>query len=232
PSRTPAAPSRSAASVRAARRCSRAADSGPSPVLVTVTRTTSTGSRPRLRHCDAAASATWAEWACNPWSTTTAPAVPPSRGTTNAVAAARARESAPPEQATSTRRPVSPVAASARRTATRVAATSGAGPATSDSAVDPAHPRVRVRDLGRAGQRLGRLPHAVEALAADRVGDGPDELRPVAVLRHLGVHPEQPAQDLVDRSGALAALLELGADRGAGRDDRGADVVHDHVGVT
>ena len=122
----------------------------------TVARTTSTGSRPRPRHCSAARAATSALPACRPWSTTTAPARSPARGATKDVAAARASESAPPEHATSTSGTVctgweaGPVPAGRarssrqRRTASRAAATAGGGPVTGVSRA-PGGPRPRGR---------------------------------------------------------------------------------------
>ena len=67
------------------------------------------------------------EPACSPWSTVTAPAGTPARGASKATAAASARESAPPLQATRTGWSE---AVSAGRTALRTCATAGSGPAT------------------------------------------------------------------------------------------------------
>ena len=67
----------------------------------------------------------------------------------------------------------------------------------------------RVEDLGLGGQ-VGRLgPDRVEALHADLVDGGAHEDGAVAVLRHLLVQPQQPAQQPVERADALAALGEL-----------------------
>ena len=53
----------------------------------------------------------------------------------------------------------------------------------------------------------------------------------VAVLAHLGLEAEQPAQHAVERADALAALVEPAADLRDRRDDLRADLVHDDVGV-
>ena len=55
---------------------------------------------------------------------------------------------------------------------------------------------------------LGALPDRVEVGHADLVDDAADELRAVAVLRHLGVEAEQPAQEPVEDPDALAPLVE------------------------
>src|SRR5206468_2462059 len=79
------------------------------------------------------------------WSTVTRPARRPSRGAAKAVAAAGASESAPPEQATSTR----PLVGRAFRTARRVVATAGGGPTVSRARGRPRRPGRRAHS-GRA----------------------------------------------------------------------------------
>ena len=81
-----------------------------------------------------------------------------------------------------------------------------------DSAVDAGDPERRVEDL-LLGRQVGRLrPDRVEALHADLVDRGAHEDGAVAVLRHLLVQPQQPAQQPVERSDALASLGELAPD--------------------
>src|SRR5665811_1093444 len=200
---TATAPTRSATSSKALYRASLACASGPEPAEATWTVTTSTGSSDsRRRHWSAARSATASEPSCRPWSTITAPALRPARGASKATAAASARESAPPLQATSTRPPgvICSICARACRTATRVAATAGCGPVTCRlrSTVDPLDPGRGVLDLVGQRQGLRRGPYRVETVGADLVRHRPDEECPVAVLAHLGFEPRQPAQDLVD----------------------------------
>ena len=60
---------------------------------------------------------------------------------------------------------------------------------------------------------------------------GTDEHGTVAVLRHLLVEAEEPAQELVEATDALAALGELAADLRDAGDHLGTDAVHHHVGV-
>src|SRR5699024_3556764 len=111
--------------------------------------------------------------------TTTAPIRRPARGPWNAAAAASARESAPPEQATSTVRPAGR-SASAVRTTRRQAATAGCGPGTDTcSGVDALDPGVRPLDLGGGGQGLGAGPHLVEPVDPHDVHDRPAEGGPV-----------------------------------------------------
>src|SRR5665811_158216 len=209
---TATAPTRSATSSKALYRASLACASGPEPAEATWTVTTSTGSSDsRRRHWSAARSATACEPSCRPWSTITAPAVSPARGASKATAAARARESAPPLQATSTRPPgvICPICASASRTATRVAAMAGCGPVTCRrSSVDAADPGRGALDLFGQRQRLRRGPHRIETVGANLVRHRADEQCAVAVLAHLGLQPEQSAQDLVDAADVLASLLE------------------------
>src|SRR5665648_474403 len=230
---TATAPTRSTTSWKAPYRASLARASGPEPEPPTWTMTTSTGCRPKRRHWSAACSATAKDPSCRAWSTITAPANNPARGASKATAAASARESAPPLQPTSTSPPGS-IWASSRRTATRVAAMAECGPVTSGrrSSVDALDPGLRVLDLFGQRQGLWRGPHGIETVRANLGRDCTHEHGPVAILTHLGLEPEQPAQDLVDAADVLAPLLKPGPDvRNAGHDCR-PDVVHDHVGVS
>src|SRR5665811_665439 len=207
---TATAPTRSATSSKALYRASLACASGPEPEDATRTVTTSTGSSDSSRrHWSAARSATASEPSCRPWSTITAPAVSPARGASKATADASARESAPPLQATSTR-PPGVICSSAGRTAARVAATAGCGPLTCRrrSSVDATDPGRGALDLFGQRQGLRRGPHRVEPVGANLVRHRADEQCAVAVLAHLGLQPQQSAQDLVDAADVLASLLE------------------------
>src|ERR1700733_10170838 len=103
----------------------------------------------------------------------TSPAATPARGASKATAAASARESAPPEQATNTGPPAS---ARVRRTADRISATAGAGPVPVISA--PVHPRDPISgrgDLSLGRQGLRRRPDGVEVLQPDASDNRPHE---------------------------------------------------------
>ena len=50
--------------------------------------------------------------------------------------------------------------------------------------------------LGR--QVLGPLPHDIEAFHANRIHNMLHELLPIAVLRHLFVHAQQPVNELCE----------------------------------
>src|SRR5262249_21714253 len=148
--------------------------------------------RPASAPHDATAPARESDPDCSPWSTVTSPARSPARGATNLVASARASESAPPEQATSTRAPSrNPV--SARRTATRQAATAGASAAIarSGSAVHAGDPGVRVTQLGHVRQGERRVPDPVEAGHADPVHDRVHKLATLRVLPQFDVDAQQ-----------------------------------------
>src|SRR5665811_2578465 len=80
------------------------------------------------------------------------------------------------------------------------------------SSVDALDPARRVLDLLGQRQGLRRGPHLVETVGADLVRDRAHEGRPVAVLAHLRLEPEQPPQDLVDAADVSAPSLELGPD--------------------
>ena len=130
---------------------------GPPAPAATSTVATSTGSRPeRPRSWSAAVPATSAEPACSPWSTTTAPARRPSRGASNATAAARASESAPPLQRDQHDGRPGGTRPAPSRTATRMAAAAGCGPVTSAApgasrvSRGPGRPRPRGRRSRRA----------------------------------------------------------------------------------
>ena len=148
----------------------------------------------------AASSATCAEPACSPWSTTTRLRAPRRRrcaAATNAAPAASASESGPPEQATRT-------SASGGRSATRGG---DRRPHRGHLAGGTAHPCTRrTHARGSAiscgsGRCSGRRPHRVEPVEPDVLAHRPDERRAVAVLRQLGVQAEQPAQHAVDARG-------------------------------
>ena len=81
------------------------------------------------------------------------------------------------------------------------------------------------------GRFSGPAQTALNSLHADLVDDVAHERGAVAVLRHLGVQPEQPAQDAVEGADALAALVERLADLVDRRDHGRADAVHHDVGV-
>ncbi len=81
------------------------------------------------------------------------------------------------------------------------------------------------------GSRSGCGPDLVEALHPLQGDDRAHERRAVAVLRHLRVQAQQPAQQAVEGAGSLAALVEPPADVRHGRDHLGADAVHHHVRV-
>src|SRR5690625_87648 len=189
-----------------------------------------------------------------PWSTVIAPTRTSARGPTNAAAAASAIESAPPEQATRTSAPAGRSASEAR-TAARTSSPAAdvwliRGPrdipfiprdATAAACgsrfgqrhrrrVHPAHPRRRVTDLGQGGQvrRLG--PYAVESVHAHPVDHTRDKAGTIAVLAHLGIHPEDPARHPVEPTAAGSPLLELRADLPHRRDPLGAYAIH-HAAV-
>ena len=136
------------------------------PSVPTATRTTTTGPRPCSVRVRASSRARSAEPSCSPWSTVTAPTWSAPVRPSKAVAAASARESAPPLQATRT---VDPAARCCRcwRTASLTAATGGAGPLTPAPGVaappagtssrpgGPGPPRFGGR---RARQRTATLP--------------------------------------------------------------------------
>src|SRR4051794_10877718 len=229
PSATRASP---AAAASACKRTVRAAASGP-PSVPTSTVRTVTGARPSLRSSSAVASARSAEPTCRPWSTVTAPAGTPARGASNAIAAASARESAPPLQATRTgcAERVRP-----GRTAPRSCATAGLGPTIGSggdrrSAEDPVDPLLRCSELVDPGQVRRPLPHSVEALHAHQIDDAADERPAVGVLLHLLLEAEQTAQHANERAPALAPLGEPLAQRLDRRDDVRADAVHHVLGV-
>src|SRR3954469_7327052 len=223
----------STAARRAAERDGGGAASGP-PSRPTSTRTTVTGSSPRLRNSSAVRSARAAEPAWSPWSTVTAPAGRPARGASNAIAAASARESAPPLHATRTGWSE---ALRVGRTALRIRATAGSGPATEllcgdgGTAEHPLHPPLGGGQLLEAGQVGRALPDAVETLHADQVDDPADEDPALRVLLHLLLEPEEAAEHAVERSTALAALGEPLAQRLHGRHDVRPDAVHHVLGV-
>src|SRR3712207_7568101 len=68
---------------------------------------------------------------------------------------------------------------------------------------------VRVGDLRLGRQVLGSLPHGVELRHPGLVDNRADELRPVAVLRHLGVQPrsEEHTSELQSRQYLVCRLL-------------------------
>src|SRR5919106_5471863 len=80
-------------------------------------------------------------------------------------------------------------------------------------AMDPADPRHRVGDLVESRQRLDRVPDPVEAIHPDLVDYRPGELGAVAVLAHLGLQPEQPANRPVQAARTGPSALEPLADR-------------------
>ena len=104
-----------------------------------------------------------------------------------------------------------PTSASSRRTARRTAATAGWRVMAARGRGRPRRPGRRSRPWW-GGSRGG--PDGVELVHADLVDDVADEDRAVAVLRHLGLEAEQPAEQPVEGAGALAALVELAADLG------------------
>ena len=108
-----------------------------------------------------------AEPSCRPWSTVHRSSRPAPIRVTRA-AAARASESAPPErQRDRARRAHGPTTRSRpRRGPLR------RGPR---SAVYPAHPGRRIRDLRPGRQGVGRRPHGIERRHPDLIDDGPDE---------------------------------------------------------
>src|SRR5690606_26885397 len=190
---------------------------------------TSTPSQPSRSSCSAAAAATSAEPSCSPWSTTKPRTSPPRRCATCTAAAASARESAPPEQATASGAPRNGAASgesSNRRTAVRISLTARSGgtprfsppapplAAAGRSAVHPPQPHRGLLDLRAGGQVLGRGPHRVEPVHADRFDHLAGESSPLRVLADLGVHPEQAAQDPVQQPAALAPVGEARADGG------------------
>src|SRR4051812_34366537 len=229
PSSTTWEPNRCATSSSTAYLASRAAASGPWPREDTSTRTDTVSSTPRPAICSRTRLACSADPACSPWSTVT-PTTCHGRDRASKVAAATsASESAPPEQATSTG--WSPTSTSPRRTASRTAATAGSSAIADLSAVHAAHPGGGVADLGLGRQVRGLRPDGVEVVHPDLVDDRVHEGGPVAVLRHLGVQAQQPAQHAVEVAGALAALVELRTDVVDRRDDLWPDAVHHDVGV-
>ena len=123
PSSTPAAAPRLATSSKTAYLASRAAASGPCPRCSTPTRTATVSSAPRPAICCTTWSACCAERSCRPWSTVAPTTRRGCLRASKAAAARSARESAPPEHATTTG--PSGRAVRVRRTASRTAATAG-----------------------------------------------------------------------------------------------------------
>src|SRR6201991_103025 len=171
------------------------------------------------------------------------PARRPIRGATKAVAAARASESAPPEQATRTSASFR-IPCRMRRTATRVAATGGAGPATSvpsalrqqwsgasAGAVYAGHPGVRVAQFLEPGQGQRGAEDLVEAGHADAFDDAVHELAALGVLPHLHVDAEQLADRLLQGVAGLAPAVEPGPDLLDAGYHLGADAVHHELRV-
>jgi len=77
--------------------------------------------------------------------------------------------------------------------------------------VDARQPEPGVDNLCSGGEGFWRCPDSVQASHANLGQHGAAEARAIAILPHLGIQPEQLADDLVHAL-ALAAYGELGAD--------------------
>src|SRR5690606_37674677 len=233
PSRTAWAPCRSAARSSAAYRASLAAASGP-PEPSTRTATASEGSSPMSRPHSAMWAARSAEPSWRPWSTLTSPARRPARGAQKASVSARAMESGPPEQATSTRDPRGRSLRLSRTAMRRRAIEAGslAMPDGRGRAVqDPGDPRLGVLDLGLGGQVQRTVPDPAEAGDAVLGDYSVDEAPARRVLPHLGVQSQQLAQEPLERSGVGPAAVEPAAQERHVLDVVPSDAVHDRFGV-
>ena len=134
---------------------------------------------------------------------------------------------------TTTRLP-GPRSASALRTRLRPVATAGSSAPPMSAELSRARGRPTTTGRGSrtwSGRLAGSAHTALKPGEPDLGVDLADELGAVAVLAHLGVEPQQPAEQAVERTGALAALGELAPDLGDARDDLRPDAVHHDVGV-
>src|ERR1700729_3424181 len=135
----------------------------------------------------------------------------PWRGPSKASAAARASESAPPEQAATARAPGGRPA-SAPRAASGRPPPAGGGPATAQvssagggvAAVDTLQPLQRLGDLRGRGQRLRRRPDLVERFHPGLRHHRLDEPRALLVLLHLQVDAQDATQGLLHPAGLPA----------------------------
>ena len=157
------------AAARARRTCAcRAAASGPCPSPTTSTRTVAVSSTPSATSWATTRAAWSAEPGCRPWSTVAPTTRIPSLCPSKTAADARASESAPPEQATTTVSPGSSPDSTPRTPRRQRRRWGGGSWCLVQHATDPA---VVVAELGlrRQVRRLG--PDGVELLHADLVDD-------------------------------------------------------------
>ncbi len=209
PSRTTAAEGRSATSSSTAYRASRAAASGPSPAASTRTVAVIVSSAPSAAICSTTRAAWSADPAWSPWSTVT-PTTRWSRLWPSKTAARQQGERVGAAAAGHhDRRPGGQLVEHGA-----YAAAYGR-----DRGVQAHRTPQRTRVIQASGSPISDLdgrfcglgPDGVEVVHADLVDDVAHEGGAVAVLRHLGVEAEQPAQDAVEGADALAALVEAPA---------------------
>ena len=228
---------------RAARRSGRAGPRPRSRPAPSTSTGCTAGDAPSPASSSTVAAARSAEPSCRPWSTTAACTGPRPRdrerrggerervGATGAGRPAAVRAAARAGSAASAARTARRTSATAARSRAVGHRASGLHDPCGDQGVDAPQPAPGVGQLGAGRQGLRALPHPVEPVHPGGQHHVRGERGAHGVLAHLGLHPEQRAQEPVDQPAAAPARGEPVPDGGDAGHHVRPDGVHHVVGV-